>query len=68
MIEIINWARGLSEIENVLDGTEVKRLGDIPPLEFEAWFVREMRKVGFASSDQVIDTKDGVPFGQQRIA
>src|ERR1035438_1803463 len=68
MLEIIHWAGGRREVEDIVNLAGIERPADILLKKGESRLVAEMREVLHPSSQQIIGADHRVALRQQGIA
>src|SRR5208283_2924254 len=65
---VVDGAGGTGEMEDVVHFAHVEGLADVLFYEFKSGFISQMREVGQAAGEQVVDDNHPPTFGQQGIA
>jgi hypothetical protein len=64
---VIRWAGGGSEVKDVIDGAEVKRLADVLLYQAEPWFMGQLGQVGEPSGAKIVYSYDLIALSNERI-
>src|ERR1700693_1043126 len=67
MFGVIDRAGGAGEMKYVVDFAAIEGLVDVDPLKFKSRVATQMIEVGTPSSQQIVDSNDGITLGQQCV-